>query len=87
MINGNDKPWGSCRRKFELEVRLDPDNGCRIVPPQWVEGKRFGEGKMGERNWERGGMGIPMCVRETPGKVQKCRAELQSCGRFVEAGL
>lgn len=36
--------------RFELEVRLDPDNGCRIVPPQGV-----GETEMKERNWERDG--------------------------------
>lgn len=46
-INLGPPPVGENSR-FELEVRLDPDNGCRIVPPQ-----RVGEGEMEERDWER----------------------------------
>lgn len=48
--------------RFELEVRLDPDNGCRIVPPQ-----RVGETEMEERNWERDGERVKVGGR-------KCRA-------------
>lgn len=44
-INLGPPPVGENSR-FELEVRLDPDNGCRIVP-------RVGEGEMEERDWER----------------------------------
>lgn len=75
-INLGPPPVGENSR-FELEVRLDPDNGCRIVPPQ-----RVGEGEMEERDWERSQSrrpkvsGVELESREGGGR-----------GRFVEADI
>lgn len=65
--------------RFELEVRLDPDNGCRIVPPQRVGlGNRNGRKKLG-KGW---------------GRESKSGAEsvgrgiaISRGGRFVEADI
>lgn len=56
--------------RFELEVRLDPDNGCRIVPPQRRRGKGGNVSGKGNRNGRKKlGMGGGVKVDD-----QKCRA-------------
>lgn len=69
--------------RFELEVRLDPDNGCRIVPPQRGRGgkggKRFREGK---QKWKKeiGNGGRSQSRRP---KVSGVELQSRGRGRFV----
>lgn len=73
--------------RFELEVRLDPDNGCRIVPPQRARGgkggKRFREGK---QKWKKeiGNGGRSQSRRP---KVSGVELQSRGRGRFVEADI